>query len=276
MIHQELDQNLLSAVEPFVQGVATTGFFSDLDGTLSEIAPTPDAAAVSPAVRRSLSAMATRFGAVGIITGRDVEEARRMLGVPDLIYIGNHGLEWLIGGRIELLPGAEAYRQAGAEVAAEVERTLSEPGILIERKRLGVAAHYRCASSQREARARILAAISPLASKYGLRRLDGRRVIELVPQLSLNKGRAIRMAIEKTGVERLLFLGDDLTDVAALKTLRELRGEGFQTLGIAVLSAEAPSGLRRAADFGLSSVAQVTRLVEYLAARTGPTGHTSD
>src|ERR1700709_991263 len=74
--------------------LATTAFFFDFDGTLVELAPTPDGVTVQPAVPAILSALrrATN-GAVAIVPGRGLDNIDSFLCMPDLPVAGLHGAE---------------------------------------------------------------------------------------------------------------------------------------------------------------------------------------
>lgn len=69
------------------------GLITDIDGTISPIAPSPLEARVSPACRRHLAALAKKLELVAVISGRPAVEARDMVGVEGIVYVGNHGLE---------------------------------------------------------------------------------------------------------------------------------------------------------------------------------------
>src|SRR5690348_14040042 len=67
----------------------------DADGTLSAIAPTPEAATLLPDVAELLVRALSCFELVAVISGRSASDVRRLVGVPGVLYIGNHGLEQL-------------------------------------------------------------------------------------------------------------------------------------------------------------------------------------
>src|SRR5947209_20250754 len=69
------------------------GLVTDIDGVISPIAPTPKEAVVTECCRELLAALTERLPLVAILTGRAVDDARRMIDIPGLVYIGNHGLE---------------------------------------------------------------------------------------------------------------------------------------------------------------------------------------
>ena len=79
------------------------GLISDLDGTLSEIVPVPDEARVSASVRKTLEELQRNLALVAIVTGRPVRQAQDIIGLPQITYIGNHGMERFEKGNLVLM-----------------------------------------------------------------------------------------------------------------------------------------------------------------------------
>ena len=77
---------------PLRESPQRTAVLCDVDGTLAPIAARPDEAAVPDAARAVLEALARRYALVGCVSGRRAAEARAMVGLDSLTYIGNHGL----------------------------------------------------------------------------------------------------------------------------------------------------------------------------------------
>src|SRR5579859_3525236 len=135
------------------------GLAFDIDGTLSAFAPTPDEACLFSGVRELLE-QAKSYAHILITTGRDLENAAAMVGVADVTYIGTHGLEWcddLPSLRpAHIVPEALNYITPGQSLLDLAEYELgSIPGILIERKRVGGAVHYRRCANPEETKQRI-------------------------------------------------------------------------------------------------------------------------
>jgi trehalose 6-phosphate phosphatase len=83
-------------VEPLAALAAdppSAALFFDVDGTLAPIVAQPEDARVPDATRSELRRLATRYGLVACVTGRTGEVARAIVGVPELTYVGEHGLE---------------------------------------------------------------------------------------------------------------------------------------------------------------------------------------
>ena len=104
---------------------ARAAILTDVDGTLAPIAARAEQAAVPAAARAALARLSERYGLVGCVSGRQAEEARRLVGVDELAYAGNHGLELLLPG--DDVAAARPLRCAdsergGAEFLAETRR----------------------------------------------------------------------------------------------------------------------------------------------------------
>jgi trehalose 6-phosphate phosphatase len=228
------------------------GLAFDIDGTLSPIAPTPDEARLHPEARPLLE-QAGRYARVAIITGRSVESGAAMVNVEGLTYIGSHGMEWCDGlpasHPVQIAPEALAYMQTGKDLLDLVERPLCDvPGILVERKRVGGAIHYRLSPDPQEAETRIRALLEEPARRAGMCLSAGKFVIEIRPPVEANKGQALRRFAERLRLRGVVFAGDDRTDLDAVRELVRMRAEGTTTLAIAVQHADTPPALLEEAD----------------------------
>jgi trehalose 6-phosphate phosphatase len=245
------------------------GLFSDVDGTLSAIAPTPAAAVLLPGVRELLERALARFEVVAAVSGRAAEDTRRLVGIAGITYLGNHGLERLDpdGVKLHILPEAEPYIRAINLVMAEVELPLAAayPGLLFERKGVTASIHVRNTAhpdaAEREVYRRAVAA----AQKHGLRVTQGKMIVELRPPLQASKGTAVAALVREAGLRGALYLGDDRTDIDAFRALRRLTDEGVcRGVAVAVLHPEALPGLAAEADVTLPSVERVPGLLRWL------------
>jgi len=241
------------------------GLITDFDGTISPIATRPEGAAVSPAARAALTALAQRLPLVGAMSGRALFDLRAKLDLPELLYIGSHGLIWWYQGADEVPPEALPYIEHAKRAEIELGPLLEHPGIRFEDKGVGLAVHYRNSPDQAAARATIVAAIdrSPAARHFELR--EGIRVIELFPRIKVNKGVALRRVVERFGLDGMLFLGDDLTDVDAMYAAAQLRGGDCRTATVAVRHAESPAIAAEAADWIVEGVPGAERVLTWLA-----------
>lgn len=246
------------------------GLFTDIDGTLSPIAPTPEAAALLPGVANLLSQAGESFDVVAAVSGRAATDARRMVGLDQIMYIGNHGLERIApfdGPDVQAVPAALPYVAAIQAILHQARAVLLPrwPGMIIEDKGVTGSIHVRATADPAVAEAAVLALVTPAATARGLRVTRGKMVVELRPPLTIDKGTSITAVIEKCGLQAALYLGDDRTDIDAFQALRRLTAAGTCAgLAVAVLHPEAPMDLAQAADIVLPSIAQVPTFLRHV------------
>jgi trehalose 6-phosphate phosphatase len=222
---------------------------TDIDGTLSPIAPSPEEAEVLPECRRALADLAKVLHLVAVVSGRRVEEARRMVGLDQLTYIGNHGLE-----RWDSAGGYRSEAEPYAALMAEALRALRQElrgltGVRLEDKGTVISIHYRSSPKPTAARQAILEASKRVLPQDGLIIAEGKMVVEVRPPLAIDKGTVVRDLVREHGLRGIVYLGDDLTDIDAFRAVRELREEG-EVLGLTagVAGAEAPAALAGVSD----------------------------
>lgn len=245
------------------------GLLTDIDGTLSPIAPTPDQARLLRGVRPSLRRALGAFDLVAAISGRPAVDARRMVGIPQMTYIGNHGMERL--GPLDrvphISPDVRAYQDTIADTLHEARERLKgiSSELLFENKGATASIHYRLAGDSQRARAAILSVLEPLTRRQGLRVTEGRMVVEIRPPLDRDKGTSVRALAHEYGLACAVYLGDDTTDLDAFRALRALREDGVcQTIAVAVRHSEAPAALLDSADITLSALDEVPRFLRWL------------
>lgn len=193
--------------------------FLDLDGTLIDIAPTPDAVRVDPALLQALSALSARLGgALACISGRAHAELARLIGGSGIELVGSHGAELL-------RPAALDPRVA--RLARRCTQALQDwPGALVEAKPCGLALHWRLAP---EAEGAVRALGAQLAQALATHHLkEGKSVLELVPAAG-DKGAALRALMQQPPFSARVpvFIGDDYTDISAMQAARALGGQAY-------------------------------------------------
>ncbi len=241
------------------------GLITDVDGTISQIAPTPQQAVVSPLCRHYLSILCHHLALVATISGRPAATARNMVGIEGMVYIGNHGLERWADGHPEITEEAKDYPEIIKTVIEHLTPLLSIEGITIEDKGVTASVHYRLCPKPETARRAILAALRKLPQARRLRIIQERRTIDLLPDLEANKGTALRDLIHGHNLRRAVYMGDDLTDVDAFRAIHALsqdsHGHGF---AIGVISEETPEDFVAEVDFTLNGVSDVERFLEWM------------
>jgi trehalose 6-phosphate phosphatase len=204
--------------------LAETAFFFDFDGTLVELAPTPDGVVVPPVVPAILTALrrATN-GAVAIVSGRGIESIDSFLLMPDLPVAGLHGAERRDSNADVQRVGFNDERLLRMEHVLEGVMK-AHPGMLLEIKGAALALHYRNAPERgpaaREATEKLVA---QYADAYVLQ--PGKMVYEIKPK-DVDKGRAVRAFLDEPPFagRRPVFIGDDLTDEKGFAVVNERNG----------------------------------------------------
>lgn len=197
--------------------------FLDIDGTLLDLAETPDAIVVPPGLPADLQALSDRMGgALALVTGRSVEFADRLFAPCHFPIAGLHGAErrHADGTVVRLEPSAQ-FQQLKRDLA---ETAKAMPGVLVEDKGLAVAAHFRLAPGFQEQVETMMAEALVLAGTgFALQR--GKMVVEIRPS-GADKGKAVEdfMALPPFTGKRLIVIGDDLTDEAMFKVANAADG----------------------------------------------------
>lgn len=203
-----------------LQGAA---LFLDFDGTLVEIAETPDAVTVDARLGGILRRLGERLnGRLAVITGRAAGQIQRLVPL-DLLVVGSHGVEFV--GKDGL--GRTPRRPQELDVVLEAMRNLAkqQPGLIVEEKPLGAVLHFRqCASAEEEC----VGLATRLAAHHGLHLQRGKMMIE-VRASGGDKGTAIRTLMREPPMAgtRPVFMGDDLTDEPGFVAAAELGGTGI-------------------------------------------------
>jgi alpha,alpha-trehalase len=235
--------------------------FLDYDGTLTPIVPRPEDAVLAPEVRETVSRLA-RVCTVAIISGRDLADVRRLVGVQGIVYAGSHGFD-IAGPEGSVAGGSE--RDAFLPMLATAERELTDAlagvaGAQIERKKYSIAVHYRNVADADLAR--VESVVGDVLARYPkLRDLPGKKVHDLQPRIDWDKGKALLHVLRTLELDRSdvlpIYIGDDITDEDAFAVLRD-RG-----LGIVVRDEPRPT----VASLALDSPRDVHRLLAALLAR---------
>lgn len=236
----------------------------DFDGTLAEFNPDPAAPELTPERWDRIERISRQPGvAVGIVSGRRLDDLRRRTRLPDRVYYaGLHGLEIEIEGRRAEHPDLHTAKDRLEGLAACLARITNEhPGALIEDKGASVTVHARAvAPNRREAvftRADILAV--PWIAEGLVFRLEGDCVVEYLPNIGGHKGHATRWITEDVEARTnrqawVAYIGDDITDEDAFRAI---------TRGIGVLVGLRPTS----ATHKLNGIADVDQFLRWLAAR---------
>jgi trehalose 6-phosphate phosphatase len=240
----------------------TVAIFTDIDGTLAPIVPTPDMSEVSDELKELIRQLSERYLLVAGISGRKTEDALDLVGLADVVYFGNHGFEILRDGEVEVTSEALPYLEKVQELEERAREELGPLGAFVEEKGITASIHYRNAPP--EVGERSVEFVKREGERLGLRITVGRGVVEARPPVRANKGTAVRTLVEEYNPERAMFIGDDTTDLDAFRELVALRKEGTlkEILRIGVASEEGPPEITAEADVvvdGVDGVSEVLR-----------------
>lgn len=261
MLWQDATDLLRALVETPLFGLVT-----DVDGTISPIVAVPEEARVTARNRNLLQALGEELPLVAVISGRAAADVHARVGLPHILYIGNHGFEqWLMErAEAEAVPEVAAYRPA-LEQALQALRPRLIPGMRLEDKAWTLSLHYRQTDDPDAVAQLYRPVLRQIADDYNLTLTEGRKVFELRPPIEINKGSALRALATRYELEALLFIGDDTTDVDAFQAARAMRAGGeCNAYGVGVLSDSTPEPVVDNADLFAEGVLGVESLLSWL------------
>jgi trehalose 6-phosphate phosphatase len=240
--------------------------FLDYDGTLTPIVEDPDRALLGASMRETLARLANRY-VVAVVSGRDLQNVRALVGLDTVYYAGSHGFD---------MAGPEGWRtvlESGKARLADLDRAESElrdalggvDGVIIERKAFSIAVHFRKVRSEDIDLA--AEAVRGVMSRYGsLRTSTGKKVFDIKPRGG-DKGRAVLWLLDEIGLTRAemapLYIGDDVTDEDAFRAL------AAQGIGVVVRAGDARA---TAAQYALDGPQEVERFLHWLLELDGQGG----
>ncbi len=203
---------------------ANACLFLDVDGTLVEFGPTPDAVVVDQAALQFLQTAGTALqGALALISGRSLAQLDALFRAQRFPAAGLHGVERRDAcGRLHVHPVERLPTRLLDELDKIAER---HPGLLVEDKGRAVALHYRHAASLREMLEREVEALARRHGGGGLQVQPGACVLELKPA-GITKAHAIEAFMREAPFmgRAPLFAGDDLTDLYGFEAVQRLGG----------------------------------------------------
>ncbi|MFO7589807.1 MAG: trehalose-phosphatase [Acidimicrobiia bacterium] len=237
--------------------------FLDYDGTLTPIVARPELAQPLPSTRAVLEDL-TEVCLVGIISGRDLDDVRTIVGVDGLWYAGSHGFDVLApdGTRSERDDGGTLLDSLES-AADELERTVAAvPEAWVERKRFAIAVHFRQVDDALIPD--LEAAVDDVVGTHAvLRKTGGKRIFELRPDVEWDKGAALWSLFERAGLHTAtalpVYLGDDETDEDAFAAVADS--------GVGILVAEDHEDRVTSASYRLRDPDEVRVFLADLAGR---------
>lgn len=214
--------------------------FLDYDGTLTPIVEFPDKAKLSARMKQMLEVLLTMNEVkLAIVSGRSLEQVKSFVGIPEAVYVGNHGLE-VEGPDIKYIhPGAVSGAALIGDIAGRLKSAFKEsPGIIIEDKTYTLSVHYRLAKEENLEQnwTRLLKIIFPHLEQSQILLTQGKKVWEIRPAVEWNKAGAMLWLSNKFSASipkrsfLSIYIGDDKADEACF-AIMGLDGFGVRITG---------------------------------------------
>lgn len=241
-----------------------TAILSDIDGTLHPIIDRPEIVQFYDYTPTILEGLAEKYALVGLITGRSMSSALQIIKARGIVYLANHGMEICRDQERKLADGLEEYvpKIRSALDLINQSSIAQEPGIFIEDKDVSVAVHFRQAPDKAN---EVDVLLQSLSDDMGLKVVKGRKVRELHPPVTIDKGTAIERLLYNQGINIAMYIGDDLSDIQAFKALKQIQWPKFQSVTIGVRSAEVPQlETEESIDYLIDSVDDSIELLKML------------
>jgi trehalose 6-phosphate phosphatase len=197
----------------------------DVDGTLLDLALTPQAVRVPPALPKALARLSGHIaGALALVSGRTIDDLDRLFAPLHLPAIGGHGAELRPNGR------APRHPPRASPLDSTLKRELAgiatvAPGVLAEDKGYSLALHYRLAPDQETIVRDAAAAVCADQPEGLVELLPGKLMVE-IKAAGFNKATAVRelMMHRPFADRRPVFIGDDVTDQAVFAVMPDFDG----------------------------------------------------
>ncbi len=252
-----LHPRYLYSASKIMEGKEKAVFFFDYDGTLTPIVEQPDLAKISPEMKEIIRQLSLKYK-LAIVSGRGRRNLQTLVDIPGIFYAGDHGLD-IIGPDISMIhPKVKKFLPLIQNISKSLDKSLSHiPGVIVEKKKMSVAIHYRQVSKEDLPGLKLPLKKILKENRENIRLLTGKKVVEFLPNIEWNKGKAVLWILNTLGLDwsehKIFYLGDDTTDEDAFRILR--------TRGTSILIAEKAE--KSAADFRLSSPEEVKCWLKY-------------
>jgi len=205
--------------------------FLDYDGTLSAIVSHPKKARISKKCKKLLKNLSLRQKiCLAVVSGRSLRDIKSRVGLKNIIYSGNHGLE--VSG-LKTKPKktvSEAFRLAIKKIKRDLNYQLSSfKGAIVEDKGITLSIHYRMVAPPKVSGLKSVfrKAIKASGVSNLIKVREGKKVFEIRPSIDWNKGKIVLWLLKEHDFGRRqlrtipIYIGDDKTDEDAFKALKK-------------------------------------------------------
>ena len=236
-------------MEPFAKRPERSVLLFDFDGVISAIVADPAAARPRPGAVEALTGLAGDYLKVGVISGRPVSFLADALPLG-LFLSGLYGMEEMVDGEVHTRREFTAWHDVMAAALTDVRTAVSAGGPLsaveVEDKGLSATLHYRGRPELADVVPRLAESV---ADAHGIDTRPAKMSVELHPPVPTDKGDVVRRVVsELSGVESVLYVGDDVGDLPAFDAVASLRARSIHAVSVAVATDELDHAVRDAAD----------------------------
>ena len=254
----------VEAIEPLVSA-ERLGLVVDFDGTISELVNQPDQSVIYPGCVQPLRSLSAKLALVAVMSGRAVDDIRKKTGIETITYVGNHGAEYLRGDVTEIAAPAKGHSAAIRRVFDELRSKADGPGLIWEYKGFSATTHIRMAENRAAARSRLEEALESTSGVESLEIFWGNMVLEIRAKTGINKGYGLRKLVAEAALDAIIFLGDDTTDLDAVRALSDMRRDK-KVVGISVVVVQpgSPVDMLEESDYNLADVPEVATFLALL------------
>jgi len=211
----------------YLENTQKLALLLDYDGTLTPMGAHPDLATIPPETKALLEDLSTRPDTLlGIISGRNSANVKQLVGIDNIVYAGNHGLEVVYpdGTKYTYQLPTEFHNQV-KELTISLEKSVVRDGAWIESKGASLTLHFR--ATPEEKRAELQRTAGEIIEKAGFNVGRAHLAIEARPKIDWNKGSVALLILNREfgennwqGKVKVVFVGDDTTDEDAMLALQ--------------------------------------------------------
>jgi len=231
--------------------------FLDFDGTLAELTSFPGNAKIKSDIKKNLQHQAQKKNiTLAIVSGRALKDLKNKVGLKNIIYSGNHGLEWEINNKLFFTNLPHTFIQSIPKIKQQLRQLAKQfPGAFIEDKKLTIAFHYRrvAAAKQKLVKALAKKILASAAKNKTLEIIESKKTLDIRPQANWTKGHVVSHLHKLLGPKSLgIYIGDDVTDEDAFKALKN------------GLSVRVGKKRKSSAKYFIKNVNQVPKLLSFI------------
>ncbi|OIO14400.1 trehalose-phosphatase [Candidatus Gottesmanbacteria bacterium CG11_big_fil_rev_8_21_14_0_20_37_11] len=218
----------LRTVEKRLNKASELLLFTDFDGTLASIQPTPQQANLSLETREKLKELSKKPNMKLIfVSGRSLKDLTTKIRLPNVIYAGCHGLEWLIENQYGRAPMPNKTSKVFEVLKKKIKKEIRYQDVIIKDKGLSFSIHYRLLKEPdlSEFKWKMKEIINVFSQTKEISVISGKKVYEIIPALRWNKGYFCKYILDRyrkhNQTQSSVYLGDDVTDEDAFLLLKD-------------------------------------------------------